>query len=83
MAGHKLPDEPVTSMPECIGVCWMEEDGMIKMRLRSEDPGGPAADVACRLTVFRNWPIPDTRPGGRCRPLSSQELPGAVHEFTP
>ena len=27
-------------MPEYIGVCWMEDDGAIKMRLRAEGPGG-------------------------------------------
>ncbi len=27
-------------LPEFIGVCWMEDDGTIKMRLRAEGPGG-------------------------------------------
>lgn len=27
-------------LPEFIGICWMEDDGTIKMRLRAEAPGG-------------------------------------------
>lgn len=27
-------------LPEFIGVCWMEEDGTLKMRLRADGPGG-------------------------------------------
>lgn len=29
-----------TQLPEFIGICWMEDDGTIKMRLRAEGPGG-------------------------------------------
>lgn len=37
-----MPNEqnPTSPLPSSIGVCWMEDDGTIRMRLRAEGPGG-------------------------------------------
>lgn len=35
-----IPTQNSEALPEYIGICWMEPDGTIKMRLRVEGPGG-------------------------------------------